>query len=341
MFDALSRYFEFHGRSSRSDLWMSLLLYMIMYVVAIVIDFGIFGGTSFEAYGVSGPVSSIVVLAHIVPFLSIYTRRLHDTGNSAWMLLLLLVPIVNLYVCYLVLFAGSQTGTNKFGPPHVANPQLAATPPNLSGAATPPAHPKSEADGLPPVAPRSDAALAASSSESASGAVAPAPPPLPLKAAAAPAKLAPDPEHATQLPPQSDPAPATPRAGQESGPIAPSPPPLPLRATAPPTKLAPNPEPAPPFPRQSHSAPGAPQAALGSGPIAPTPPPLPLPTAARSAELAPNPERNAGPPIAGDAVEAMLQKLGQLGRLRDQGVLNEAEFTAQKERILRESSASS
>lgn len=42
----------------------------------------------------------------------------------------------------------------------------------------------------------------------------------------------------------------------------------------------------------------------------------------------------AAPPAVGHGTDAMLEQLGKLGQLRDAGVLTEAEFELQKQRIL-------
>lgn len=294
MFDALSRYFEFDGRSSRSDLWLSLLLYMGIYIVAIIADVAMFGVTyGFQEYGIAGPISAIVMIASVVPFATIYVRRLHDTGNSGWMLLLLFIPIANLYVLYLILFAGSQAGTNKFGPPHVAASNPATTLPTLAGGGFPLTQPKPEAESPPPL-PRRDIP-AAPLSEGVGASVA----------------------HA----PTSQPAPIS-QVGTEASTL---------------TTVV---EGGAQFPTKRESAPVASLAERGSDPIA-SPPPLSPPPQQGRAEPAAPPPPNPQPSIRADAVEMMLQKLAQLGQLRDQGILNDEEFAAQKERILRESSASS
>lgn len=64
-------------------------------------------------------------------------------------------------------------------------------------------------------------------------------------------------------------------------------------------------------------------AAEDAAAVAPPPPAL-TPVAAAAAPAA----------SAGDDTGAMLEQLGKLGQLRDAGVLTEAEFEAQKQRIL-------
>ena len=52
------------------------------------------------------------------------------------------------------------------------------------------------------------------------------------------------------------------------------------------------------------------------------------------AQQAPPPQAYAAPPPAADPMEDKLAQLKQLGDLKDQGVLTQAEFDAQKAKIL-------
>ncbi|NMD47247.1 MAG: SHOCT domain-containing protein [Propionibacterium sp.] len=74
-------------------------------------------------------------------------------------------------------------------------------------------------------------------------------------------------------------------------------------------------------PAAAHPVAAAP---IAAPPVAPPPLVAPAPVAAAAAPAA----------SAGDDTGAMLEQLGKLGQLRDAGVLTEAEFEAQKQRIL-------
>lgn len=78
-------YVDFDGRATRTQFWMFYLFTFISTVIIAVI-------TSF--LGDLGQVIYYVVsLGFLLPFLGIGARRLHDTGRSAWWLLLLLLPL--------------------------------------------------------------------------------------------------------------------------------------------------------------------------------------------------------------------------------------------------------
>ncbi|MBO9355457.1 DUF805 domain-containing protein [Bordetella petrii] len=67
-----SNYFDFRGRASRSEFWYAMLFYVAACFVI----------------GVINPpdiLSSIWLLATLVPFLSVSARRLHDTNRSGWL----------------------------------------------------------------------------------------------------------------------------------------------------------------------------------------------------------------------------------------------------------------
>jgi uncharacterized membrane protein YhaH (DUF805 family) len=97
---AMRRYFEFSGRSSRSEFWFFILFLFILSIVASVLDAMLFGDA-----GVGGValLSSIVSIVHFIPSLSVSVRRLHDIDRSGWWILLGLVPLL----IGAVLFGGS------------------------------------------------------------------------------------------------------------------------------------------------------------------------------------------------------------------------------------------
>ena len=80
----MKNYFNVNGRARRTEYWMFLLIYIGIAIVAGVID-SIIG---------LGLVGLLVVLAHLVPSITVGVRRLHDTGRSGWWLLVALIPLV-------------------------------------------------------------------------------------------------------------------------------------------------------------------------------------------------------------------------------------------------------
>ena len=92
------KYATFEGRASRSEFWFFTLFYLIISVLA-----GIVEGVT----GITG-LSYVPFLAMVVPSIAVGCRRMHDTGRSGWFQL---VPIYNLILAC----TPSNPGTNKYG----------------------------------------------------------------------------------------------------------------------------------------------------------------------------------------------------------------------------------
>ncbi len=102
--DGFGKYVMFSGRSSRSAYWYWALFAFLVGVVATIIDLAI--GTRI--------VSVITSLALLLPGLAVAFRRLHDTGRSAWWILIALVPFVG-FIVLIVFMVQPSEGPNRFG----------------------------------------------------------------------------------------------------------------------------------------------------------------------------------------------------------------------------------
>ena len=102
--DGFGKYVTFSGRSSRSAYWYWVLFGVIVAIVATIIDLAIG----------SRIVSLITSLALLLPGLAVGFRRLHDTGRSAWWILIALVPFVGAIVL-IVFMVQPSDGPNRFG----------------------------------------------------------------------------------------------------------------------------------------------------------------------------------------------------------------------------------
>jgi uncharacterized membrane protein YhaH (DUF805 family) len=60
------------------------------------------------------------MLAVLIPSIAVSVRRLHDSGRSAWWLLIGLVPILGGIVLLVFMALDSTPGENQFGP----NPKM-------------------------------------------------------------------------------------------------------------------------------------------------------------------------------------------------------------------------
>lgn len=110
--DALRRYFDFSGRSTRSQFWLFTLGAIMASIAALIVDGASGSGTA----GEPGLVTSLVLLGHLIPSLSVMVRRLHDIDRSGWWVLLGLVPLVGSIVLLVFACTASTAGANRFGP---------------------------------------------------------------------------------------------------------------------------------------------------------------------------------------------------------------------------------
>ncbi|MDR3444004.1 MULTISPECIES: DUF805 domain-containing protein [Dyella] len=102
-------YADFNGRARRQEYWMYTLFNCIALVVLVILT---------KVSSIFGILYAIYALGTLLPSLAVTVRRLHDIGKSGWFVLISLIPIVSLYLIYL-LAQDSQPGTNEYG----ANPK--------------------------------------------------------------------------------------------------------------------------------------------------------------------------------------------------------------------------
>lgn len=107
---------NFSGRATRREYWMfqlaSLLFLLSIYILGIFLIVLIDPSMSIIMMG----LSLLYSLALIIPGLSLYVRRLHDTGRSGWMILLGLIPFIGGWILLIFSLLDSQRGTNAYGP---------------------------------------------------------------------------------------------------------------------------------------------------------------------------------------------------------------------------------
>ena len=125
-----SRYTDFQGRTPRSGYWWVVLFLVavsfVMWAVDMVLFEGIYPQTLLEQG--FGPGSILFIAATFIPNLALGFRRLHDTGRSAWWILIGLVPIVGAIVLLVFYLLPSTPGSNQYGP----NPLVPDVNPNAS-----------------------------------------------------------------------------------------------------------------------------------------------------------------------------------------------------------------
>jgi uncharacterized membrane protein YhaH (DUF805 family) len=111
--EVLKKYAVFDGRARRKEYWFFYLFYFIFAFVLMIID-GM-TGTSNEETGI-GVLSSIFVLAMIIPGLAVAVRRLHDTDRSGWWIFISLIPLIGGIWFLVLMVLDGMAGQNQYGP---------------------------------------------------------------------------------------------------------------------------------------------------------------------------------------------------------------------------------
>ena len=105
------RYVGFSGRAARSEYWYWTLFVTLLVIVTLLIDLTVFG---FNTTGVN-PMTSIAVLATLLPSIAVAIRRLHDIDRTGWWVLLGLTVIGEIVLLVWACMRGT-VGANRFGP---------------------------------------------------------------------------------------------------------------------------------------------------------------------------------------------------------------------------------
>jgi uncharacterized membrane protein YhaH (DUF805 family) len=104
--DVLKKYAVFEGRARRMEYWMFVLCNL---VVSIVLGF-ILGLLHIPV------LIYLYSLAVLLPSIAVGARRLHDTGKTAWWLLIGFIPFIGAIVLIIFFVIDSQPGPNQYGP---------------------------------------------------------------------------------------------------------------------------------------------------------------------------------------------------------------------------------
>lgn len=103
----LKNYAVFSGRAQRTEYWMFILFNFIITLALGFVE---------AAINISGILTGLYSLAVLIPGLAVLFRRLHDTGRSAWWILIFLVPVIGALVILVFLVLGSEEEENQYGP---------------------------------------------------------------------------------------------------------------------------------------------------------------------------------------------------------------------------------
>lgn len=107
-------FFTSEGRLNRkSYIYRSFFLSVVLFVVQGILSFAA------ETFGALDLLFSIVAFVlgifQLAANIMMGVRRLHDLDKCGWWMLLLLVPLVNLFFCLYLLFFKGTEGPNEYG----------------------------------------------------------------------------------------------------------------------------------------------------------------------------------------------------------------------------------
>ena len=110
-------YANFKGRASRSEFWFWVLFFWLAVILASIIDAVIFSGVASDANsGVRLYLLPLNLVGYVllIPNVSVFVRRLHDTDRKGWWWLLGFVPFGGLVLLSWLCTKGSPSA-NRFG----------------------------------------------------------------------------------------------------------------------------------------------------------------------------------------------------------------------------------
>ena len=110
--DKLAEMLSFEGRANRAWYFWHIVLDDLVILTAIII--AIVLGVSLH------PILAVpfagVVLGAMWAGVAITVKRLHDLGRPGWQVLLLALPVIQIYYGFITLFKQGTIGPNEYGP---------------------------------------------------------------------------------------------------------------------------------------------------------------------------------------------------------------------------------
>lgn len=131
MLQPLRKYADFTGRARRSEYWLFALFVALVQMTTGILSWFVGGDLGDDAFAT--PASAVIALLYFgfclyvfIPSLAVSFRRLHDSGRTAWWLLLFLIPILGHLVLLIFMILDGTPGANRFGDdPKAASPAAA------------------------------------------------------------------------------------------------------------------------------------------------------------------------------------------------------------------------
>lgn len=103
----LARYADFAGRWSRRDYWQMFAVNVAIGIIIVIL---------MQLAAAFVILYLVFLLLTLIPSLAAGARRLHDTGKSAWFLLIGLIPLIGAIILIVFLATPGTPADNQFGP---------------------------------------------------------------------------------------------------------------------------------------------------------------------------------------------------------------------------------
>jgi len=127
----LKQYANFGGRARRKEYWMFILFHLLIMLVLGGID--ILLQLSDYPGGKSFYLMPIYTVATVLPHAAVMVRRLHDTGRSAWWLLLAIIPTIISWIILFILISPFSLGEQTAPSPSAGTELLVRLIPAIGG----------------------------------------------------------------------------------------------------------------------------------------------------------------------------------------------------------------
>tara|TARA_R110002126_G_scaffold206886_1_gene353969 strand:+ start:59 stop:475 length:417 start_codon:yes stop_codon:yes gene_type:complete len=112
------QYFDFSGRARRKEFWMfTLFHFLFIFSTTFLVFFltsDIYEDT--ETNYVYVAIICTYLLISIIPSIALTVRRLHDTGKSGWLYLIVIIPYLGWFTIMIFACMEGNRGSNKWGP---------------------------------------------------------------------------------------------------------------------------------------------------------------------------------------------------------------------------------
>jgi uncharacterized membrane protein YhaH (DUF805 family) len=112
LFDVLRKSFDFSGRASRKEFGIFFLYSSIIGILLIVVDVRIYLS---NPYGGLGIYTILYQLLLFLPNMALMVRRMHDSDQSGWWVLVGIIPFIGFIIQMSFLFAEGTVGPNQYG----------------------------------------------------------------------------------------------------------------------------------------------------------------------------------------------------------------------------------